>query len=257
MELDLRKTAADAAYIAVGAGVLGFQQAQVRRREAGARIATLAKDAQSVIETRSDAIRSRVSETTTSGLDSATATLKTLDPRQWVEPVIGDVRSRVEPVVEQLKGINVSVPGPGGPRAAQQGRRGRPGARRIAEGPVRQLTPRRHRRRRLPPTPTSGAAERPPLRRGSFWLHVRSTSQSLPTLGACSFPSPAASAPPASSAVSCASSSPSRSPWSSTPRTTTGSTGSPSRPIWTPSPTRSPAPSIRSRAGGWPTRPSP
>jgi hypothetical protein len=110
MELDLRKTAADAAYIAVGAGVLGFQQAQVRRREAGARIATLARDAQSVIETRSDAIRSRVSETTTSGLDSATATLKTLDPRQWVEPVIGDVRSRVEPVVEQLKGINVSAP---------------------------------------------------------------------------------------------------------------------------------------------------
>ena len=110
MELDLRKTAADAAYIAVGAGVLGFQQAQVRRREAGARIATLAKDAQSVIETRSDAIRSRVSETTTSGLDSATATIKTLDPRQWVEPVIGDVRNRVEPVVEQLKGINVGLP---------------------------------------------------------------------------------------------------------------------------------------------------
>ncbi len=110
MELDLRKTAADAAYIAVGAGVLGFQQAQVRRREAGARIATLAKDAQGVIETRSDAIRSRVSETTTSGRDSASAAIKTLDPRQWVEPVIGDVRNRVEPVVEQLKGINVSLP---------------------------------------------------------------------------------------------------------------------------------------------------
>ena len=41
MELDLRKTAADAAYIAVGAGVLGFQQAQVRRKEAAERTVSI------------------------------------------------------------------------------------------------------------------------------------------------------------------------------------------------------------------------
>jgi hypothetical protein len=110
MELDLRKTAADAAYIAVGAGVLGFQQAQVRRKEAGERIATLAKDAQSAVETQAASIRSLVSDGATGGIDTATSTLKGLDPRQWAEPVIGDVRTRVEPVIEQIKGLSVSVP---------------------------------------------------------------------------------------------------------------------------------------------------
>ena len=110
MELDLRKTAADAAYIAVGAGVLGFQQAQVRRREAGDRIVTIAKDAQGLIETQTDALRSRVTDTASLGLGSATTTLKTLDPRQWAEPVMGDVKQRIEPVIEQLKGISVTAP---------------------------------------------------------------------------------------------------------------------------------------------------
>jgi hypothetical protein len=110
MELDLRKTAADAAYIAVGAGVLGFQQAQVRRKEAGERLSTIAKDAQSVVETQAASIRSRVTDGATGTVDTATSTVKGLDPRQWVEPVIGDVRQRVEPVIEQLKGLSVSVP---------------------------------------------------------------------------------------------------------------------------------------------------
>ena len=99
MELDLRKTAADAAYIAVGAGVLGFQQAQVRRKEAGERIATLAKDAQSVVETQAASLRSLVTDGATGGIDSATSTLKGLDPRQWAAPVI-----------EQTKGLSTSVP---------------------------------------------------------------------------------------------------------------------------------------------------
>jgi hypothetical protein len=110
MELDLRKTAADAAYIAVGAGVLGFQQAQVRRREAGDRIATIAKDAQDLLGSQTEALRTRVTDTASSGIDTATTTLKTLNPRQWVEPVIGDVKQRVEPVIEQLKGISVTAP---------------------------------------------------------------------------------------------------------------------------------------------------
>ena len=110
MELDLRKTAADAAYIAVGAGVLGFLQAQVRRREAGDRLVTIAKDAQSLIESQTDALRSRVTDTATVGFESATSTLKTLDPRQWAEPVLGDVKQRVDPVIEQIKGISVTAP---------------------------------------------------------------------------------------------------------------------------------------------------
>ncbi len=110
MELDLRKTAADAAYIAVGAGVLGFQQAQVRRKEAGERLATIAKDAQSVVETQAASIRSLVTDGASGGLDTATSTIKGLDPRQWIEPVVGDVRQRVEPVITQIKGLPTSVP---------------------------------------------------------------------------------------------------------------------------------------------------
>ena len=110
MELDLRKTAADAAYIAVGAGVLGFQQAQVRRKEAGERLATIAKDAQSAVETQAASIRSLVTDGASGSIDNATATIKGLDPRQWAEPVIGDVRQRVEPVIEQIKGLSVSMP---------------------------------------------------------------------------------------------------------------------------------------------------
>ena len=110
MELDLRKTAADAAYIAVGAGVLGFQQAQVRRREASERITAFAKDARDAIGTQSSTLQTRVSDTATSGIDAATSTIKTLNPREWVEPVIGDVKQRVEPVIEQIKGISVTTP---------------------------------------------------------------------------------------------------------------------------------------------------
>lgn len=110
MELDLRKTAADAAYIAVGAGVLGFQQAQVRRREAGDRIATLAKDAQDTIGTQTAALATKVGDTATAGVDTATATLKQIDPRGWIDPVVGDVKQRIEPVIEQIKGISVTAP---------------------------------------------------------------------------------------------------------------------------------------------------
>jgi len=110
MELDLRKTAADAAYIAVGAGVLGFQQAQVRRKEAGERLSTIAKDTQSAVETHAASIRSLVTDSASGGLDTATSTIKGLDPRQWVEPVVGDVRQRVEPVIAQIKTLPLSVP---------------------------------------------------------------------------------------------------------------------------------------------------
>ncbi len=110
MEIDLRKTAADAAYIAVGAGVLGFQQAQVRRREAGDRIATLARDTQSAVQTQGQSIRTLVNDTASSGLDAATATVRSADPRQWVEPIIVDVRTRVAPVVEQIRAVDVTAP---------------------------------------------------------------------------------------------------------------------------------------------------
>jgi copper chaperone CopZ len=95
MDIDLRKTAADAAYIAVGAGVLGFQQAQVRRRDAGDRIATLAKDTQQFVTDRAGVVKERVAGTASGATDSA----RTIDLRQWVEPML-----------EQLKGFSAGIP---------------------------------------------------------------------------------------------------------------------------------------------------
>lgn len=157
MDIDLRKTAADAAYIVVGVGVLGFQQAQVRRREAGTRLDTLRKDARSTLETQAgtfkghagnlkghatglkahadgigsglgtgigttvettittakgtittakDGVTTVVGSVTTQVRDAA-GSVRTVDPRQWVEPVVGDLKVRVEPVVAQIKTISV------------------------------------------------------------------------------------------------------------------------------------------------------
>ena len=167
MDIDLRKTAADAAYIVVGVGVLSFQQAQVRRREAGVRLDTLRKDARSTLETQAGSLKAHASglkahagnlkthadgigstlgnsvgtakgslgtvkgsfgtatdaakgslSTATDGITTAVGTVttqvrdaagsvRTVDPRQWVEPVVGDLKVRVEPVVAQIKTISV------------------------------------------------------------------------------------------------------------------------------------------------------
>ncbi|MCZ7526859.1 MAG: hypothetical protein M5U14_11035 [Acidimicrobiia bacterium] len=67
MEIDLRKTLQDSAYVTVGLAVISFQQAQVRRREAGARLqetrvrlGTAARDAQSRLGTHAREVRARV-----------------------------------------------------------------------------------------------------------------------------------------------------------------------------------------------------
>jgi hypothetical protein len=59
MDVNIRKTATDTAYIVVGVGVLGFQQAQVRRRDALARAATLRREAQGTFQQRTDQIKAR------------------------------------------------------------------------------------------------------------------------------------------------------------------------------------------------------
>ena len=82
----------------------------MRRREASERITTFAKDARDAIGTQTSTLSTRVSDTASSGIDTATSTIKTLNPREWVEPVIGDVKQRVEPVIEQIKGISVTAP---------------------------------------------------------------------------------------------------------------------------------------------------
>ena len=150
MDVNFRKTATDTAYIVVGVGVLGFQQAQVKRRDAATRVNALRKDARSTVKTQADAITSKASgyaaglsdmgstvtgtvgslgstvsgtvgTTLSSTLDAVGSQVKAgagaakiADPRVWAEPVVGDIRVRIEPVVEQLRTISlpdISLPG--------------------------------------------------------------------------------------------------------------------------------------------------
>lgn len=130
MDVNLRKTATDTAYVVVGVGVLGFQQAQVKRRDAAARVSSLGRDARSTLAQGTGTIKRRT-EGCASGLGNLGATIgatvgtavdavgsqvkagadvaRTVDPRPWVEPVIGDLRVRVEPVIEQLR--TITLPG--------------------------------------------------------------------------------------------------------------------------------------------------
>src|ERR1700712_3172656 len=59
MDVNLRKTATDTAYVVVGVGVLGFQQAQVKRRDAVAKVSTIGKDARTSLSAQSDTILAR------------------------------------------------------------------------------------------------------------------------------------------------------------------------------------------------------
>lgn len=60
MEIDIRKTVTDAAYITVGVGVLGYQQAQVRRRELSKAIGSSVDDVSRTVGSSVDELRSRI-----------------------------------------------------------------------------------------------------------------------------------------------------------------------------------------------------
>ncbi len=81
MELDLRKTFTDAAYITVGVGVLGFQHAQVRRRE-------ISKALGSSVDDLSRSVGSSVDDLSRS-----------------VGSSVDELRSRVEPVWEHFEPV--------------------------------------------------------------------------------------------------------------------------------------------------------
>jgi hypothetical protein len=143
MDVNIRKTATDTAYVLVGVGVLGFQQAQVKRRDAAKRVSSLGHDARGTVKSQTDSIVSKASGyaaslgdlgstvtgtvgslgSTVSGTVGTTvsSTLGTFgsqvkagadaarvaDPRVWAAPVVGDIQVRVEPVVEQIRSISL------------------------------------------------------------------------------------------------------------------------------------------------------
>jgi hypothetical protein len=81
---DVRKTLTDAGYIAIGLGVMGFQQAQVQRRELQGRL-----------------------ESASTHLGEAAR-----DGKARVEDLVGEVGHRVEPLMERVDGRVADLPDP-------------------------------------------------------------------------------------------------------------------------------------------------
>ncbi|MCZ7534782.1 MAG: apolipoprotein A1/A4/E family protein [Acidimicrobiia bacterium] len=92
MGIDVRKVITDAGYVSIGLGVLGYQQAQTRRRELGARL----DSAGECIGVRAREMRSRVSEGVPSRLDErAQAVRVRLESRIRDLPDPDEVRTRI------------------------------------------------------------------------------------------------------------------------------------------------------------------
>jgi hypothetical protein len=103
--MDLRKTLTDTAYVTIGLGVLGFQQAQVRRRDLqqrltgdGGCLGARARDGRARIESLQhtvDDLAQNVRGRFESGTRSAS---------DWAQELGGTVRERIDPVIDQVVG---------------------------------------------------------------------------------------------------------------------------------------------------------
>src|SRR5262245_2192924 len=105
---DLRKTAIDAGYIAVGLGVMGFQQAQERGRDLRTRVSETTGRVESCVGGHARSIKDRVSEQSRQlderrrdVSDRAQGQVRTTVAR--AEEIGVEMRKRVEPVVEQVQ----------------------------------------------------------------------------------------------------------------------------------------------------------
>ena len=103
MALDIRKALADAGYVTVGIGVLGFQQAQVRRRELQQRLGDTsgclndrARDGKARLET----IQQTVGEKATELRGRIESSARTAN--EWAQDLATQVKDRIEPVVGQV-----------------------------------------------------------------------------------------------------------------------------------------------------------
>jgi hypothetical protein len=100
---DLRKTLTDTAYVTIGIGVLGVQQAQVRRRELQQRLT----DSGGCLNARARDGRARI-ETVQQSVDGLAQTVRgrfessARSATDWAQEIGGTVRDRIEPVVDQV-----------------------------------------------------------------------------------------------------------------------------------------------------------
>ena len=107
MDIDVRKTAQDAAYITVGVGVIAYQQAQARRREAQTTLETQARTAKAFLEDAAKDGKGRLESCTADVRSRLDSTRTDLGAR--VEPLFGDLLDRVEPIVEQVQAVPAQV----------------------------------------------------------------------------------------------------------------------------------------------------
>jgi hypothetical protein len=104
--IDLRKTFTDAGYVTIGLGVLGFQQAQIRRRELQQRLGNTGGclNARAVDgKARLDTLQQTVGEKTR-GLRGLRDQIETQarSAGGWAQELGAQVKERIEPVVGQV-----------------------------------------------------------------------------------------------------------------------------------------------------------
>lgn len=99
MAVDVKKTLTDAGYIAVGVGVLGFQQVQTRRREMQDRV-TGAASPLHVVGEQTNELRLKVK----AGLDRATEAAQGFGTQvaESAKPIVLDVAERAETLPQPL-----------------------------------------------------------------------------------------------------------------------------------------------------------
>ncbi len=102
-KIDLRKTLTDAGYVTIGLGVLGYQQAQVRRRELQQRLGNTGGcfNARAVDgKTRLDTLQHTVGQKTQGLRDRIETQARTAN--DWAQELGSQVKDRIEPVVGQV-----------------------------------------------------------------------------------------------------------------------------------------------------------
>ncbi len=101
MPTNAQKTITDAGYIAVGLGVMGFQQAQIRARAARERVAQVG----GCLAGRARTVRSTLDAQTQSARTEAEAQVRNTVARASAHAgaLRGEVEKRVEPVVGQVQ----------------------------------------------------------------------------------------------------------------------------------------------------------
>jgi hypothetical protein len=104
---NVRKTLTDAGYIAIGLGVMGLQQAQIRSRElreralkAGECVNKNTRDAQTKLQEQSRTARSRSHEQVRTTVARAQGLREQVGKR--VEPVVGKVQAQLGEIPERV-----------------------------------------------------------------------------------------------------------------------------------------------------------